>query len=239
MDAQVDINVWVLEIESADPEDPYENRVIRVIDIDSIPLYNEFLSLVAYTYKNWNRIGKAPWKAFWSTKTKYSSVKPEAVCTIHKSQGLTCDTAFLCTSGMSNLDSDIIKELVYVGSTRPKHNLYWIWYEKKTIEEILENHPKATEALKELIRPTIEKQVDANSIFNKHEPIILGIRSEIKDNELLLLDLGKQIKNLQARLQTINGVIESKKYALVKAESNYLQEMKELLWIYKLNHLPF
>ncbi|QJT71777.1 DNA helicase [Shewanella phage Thanatos-1] len=126
VDSQVDINVWVLEIESADPEDPYENRVIRVIDIDSIPLYNEFLSLVAYTYKNWNRIGKAPWKAFWSTKTKYSSVKPEAVCTIHKSQGLTCDTAFLCTSGMSNLDSDIIKELVYVGSTRPKHNLYWI-----------------------------------------------------------------------------------------------------------------
>lgn len=95
----------------------------------------------------------------------------------------------------------------------------------KTIERLDKNPSKATKALKELM---VEEK-DANSVFNKHINIILGIKSEIEDNKILALDLTRQIKNLQAKLQSVTDVIESKKENLAKAEYNYLQEMKELL----------
>ncbi|ASD51982.1 DNA helicase [Pseudomonas phage PspYZU05] len=122
-----EIDVWTLTVETADKNiDEYHLKDLHIVDEGSELVLKEFLSETANTYRYWELPGKAPWGEFWTIKERYSNVKAEPCSTIHKAQGISVDNAFLCTSGLSSMDPDLVKELIYVGSTRPKHNLYWI-----------------------------------------------------------------------------------------------------------------
>ncbi|CCI88598.1 DNA helicase, phage-associated [Yersinia phage phiR1-RT] len=119
------IRYWNLEVETADSDDDYATSQIQVIcDPAEMTKFQMFLAKTADTYKNSGV--KAYWKDFWSVKNKFKKVKALPVSTIHKSQGCTVNNTFLYTPCIHMADAQLAKQLLYVGATRARTNLYYI-----------------------------------------------------------------------------------------------------------------
>lgn len=69
---------------------------------------------------------KAAWRKFWALKERFKDVKGAAVCTFHKSQGSTYESAFIITSKLHLADPKIQKQLEYVAVTRAKNRVDFI-----------------------------------------------------------------------------------------------------------------
>lgn len=119
------IRYWVLEVESIDESEEYAKAKLNVIyDKSELDKFQFFLSKVATAYKSGEV--KAHWKDFWSAKRIFSKVKPLPVSTIHKSQGSSVDSSFLYTPCIHMADTDLALQLLYVGSTRARNDVYFV-----------------------------------------------------------------------------------------------------------------
>lgn len=116
------VQYWELDLVSLDSG---EKGSIKVITDEKE--YNK-LALVLGTAAEAYKSGKVPanWKSFWRLKNSFHKVKPLPVSTIHKSQGTTVDTTFLYTPCLHKADGQLAKQLLYVGATRARHNVYFI-----------------------------------------------------------------------------------------------------------------
>lgn len=90
-----------------------------------------YLSNVAGKYRDMKRENpacKPNWKSFWEVKRMFLNVKALPACTIHKSQGISVDNVFLYTACLcsDNVDAELSSQLLYVGATRARHNVYYI-----------------------------------------------------------------------------------------------------------------
>lgn len=118
---------WDLTIETYGTDDDYNRETIRVIADDrEQQKFQFFLAKAADTYKNWNKGGKAPWKEFWAAKRKYHKVKPLACSTFHKAQGISSNNAFIYTPCIHMADAELAQQLLYVGTTRGRNNVYFV-----------------------------------------------------------------------------------------------------------------
>lgn len=122
------IRHWVLDVETYGDDEEYAREQIRVIsDEQEMNKFQFFLAKAADTYKNWNKGGKAPWSEFWEAKRKFHKVKALPCSTFHKAQGISVDTSFIYTPciHVSN-DNKFKLELLYVGTTRGRHDVYFV-----------------------------------------------------------------------------------------------------------------
>ena len=119
------IRYWVLEVESIDESEEYAKAKLNVIyDKSELDKFQFFLAKVATAYKSGEV--KAHWKDFWAAKRIFSKVKPLPVSTIHKSQGSSVDASFLYTPCIHMADTDLALQLLYVGSTRARNDVYFV-----------------------------------------------------------------------------------------------------------------
>ena len=121
------IRHWVLDIETHGEDDDYNRETIKVIaSEEEANKFQFFLAKAADTYKNWNKGGKAPWKEFWAAKRKYHKVKALACSTFHKGQGVSVDNAYIYTPCIHMADAELAQQLLYVGTTRARTNVYYV-----------------------------------------------------------------------------------------------------------------
>lgn len=121
------IRYWELEVESYSDDDEYCRDKLSIITSDEEHYkFQLFLGKAADTYKNWNKGGKAPWKEFWEAKGSFNKVKPLPVSTFHKAQGLSVDRAFIYTPCIHYADAELARQLLYVGTTRGRHDVFYI-----------------------------------------------------------------------------------------------------------------
>lgn len=121
------IRHWVLDIETFGDDDEYYREKIRVISSEEENYkLNAFLAKAADVYKNWNKGGKAPWSEFWDTKRMFTKVKALPVSTFHKAQGISVDCSFLYTPCIHYADADLAQQLLYVGATRGRHDVFYV-----------------------------------------------------------------------------------------------------------------
>lgn len=119
------IRYWVLEVESIDDSEEYAKAKLNVIyDKSELDKFHFFLAKVATAYKSGEV--KAHWKDFWAAKRIFSKVKPLPVSTIHKSQGSSVDASFLYTPCIHMADTELALQLLYVGSTRARNDVYFV-----------------------------------------------------------------------------------------------------------------
>lgn len=126
MDDEVDIEYFRLEVESTEEEeDEYAKTWIDVIVSDhEINKFNYYQARTAQAYKSGEV--KAWWKDFWSNKNEFVKIKPLPAQTIHKSQGSTFDNGFMFTGCIHSADIDLAQQLLYVGTTRARHDVHYI-----------------------------------------------------------------------------------------------------------------
>lgn len=118
---------WRLTVETYDDDEDYHLETINVIsDEQEQNKFQFFLAKAADTYRNWQKGGKAPWKSFWAAKRMFHKVKPLPVSTFHKAQGLSVDTSFLYTPCIHVADAELAQQLLYVGTTRGRHDVYYV-----------------------------------------------------------------------------------------------------------------
>lgn len=118
---------WDLELETYGEEDDYYRETIRVIaDEHEQNKFQFFLAKAADTYKNWNKGGKAPWKDFWAAKRRYHKVKALPCSTFHKAQGVSVDNCYVYTPCIHMADAELAQQLLYVGTTRARKNVYYV-----------------------------------------------------------------------------------------------------------------
>ena len=119
------IEAWELSLESTEGEGA---GVITVIeDEKQLNMFNRYMTRAAKEFKSMKQRGQRPaWHQWWSTKAKFIRVKPLACGTIHKSQGTSVDNVFLYTPCLYNTDAKLTQQLLYVGVTRARHNVYYI-----------------------------------------------------------------------------------------------------------------
>ncbi|AZU98549.1 DNA helicase [Acinetobacter phage AbTZA1] len=117
------INVWELEIRGVDS---VASDVIRVIhDEQEMNKFQYFMSKSAGEFKN-ARDRRPNWKGWWDLRSQFHKVKPLPCGTIHKSQGSTLDNVFLFTPCIHRADPALAQQLLYVGATRAKNNVYFV-----------------------------------------------------------------------------------------------------------------
>lgn len=126
MEDSVDIKHFRLEVESYDDEnDDYAKAWINVItDQHELDKFFMYQARTATAYKSGEV--KAYWKDFWKNKYEFIRVRSLPAQTIHKSQGSTIDNGFLFTGCIHSADAELAQQLLYVGVTRPRHNLHYI-----------------------------------------------------------------------------------------------------------------
>lgn len=121
------IRYWNLTVETYGDDEEYIREDIKVISSEEeLYKFNLFLAKTAETYKFWNKGGKAPWSEFWDAKRMFTKVKALPVSTFHKAQGMSVDTAFVYTPCIHYADSELAKQLLYVGTTRGRFDVHFI-----------------------------------------------------------------------------------------------------------------
>lgn len=119
------INVWYLECKSIDSE--ITAPIIVIEDEKEMNRYQNYMSNVADFFKNGNHNGKRPnWKGWWELKSKFQKVKALPVSTVHKSQGISVDNVFVYTPCIHKADAELAQQLLYVATTRARHNVYYV-----------------------------------------------------------------------------------------------------------------
>ncbi|UJJ22000.1 DNA helicase [Erwinia phage Virsaitis27] len=122
------ISYWHLEVETVDEDDDYQRETIKVLaDDNEKQKFDMFLAKVATTYRELKSAGRRPhWADFWDAKRTFLKVKALPCSTIHKSQGISVDNAFIYTPCITLADIDLAKQLAYVSSTRARHDVYFV-----------------------------------------------------------------------------------------------------------------
>lgn len=117
------IKVWNVEVRGVDSDAVALLQVI--VNEQEMNKFQNFMAVSAGKFKE-DR-GKRPnWKGWWEIKNRFKKVKPLPVGTIHKSQGSTVDSVFLYTPCIHRCDAELAQQLLYVGTTRARHNVYYI-----------------------------------------------------------------------------------------------------------------
>lgn len=119
------VRYWSLVVETNDNEDEYfRERICVLADEQEMNKYHFFLAKTADAYKS--GAVKAHWADFWKAKRTFIKVKALPCSTIHKTQGISVNSCFLYTPCIHKADTDLAKQLVYVGATRPRFNLHYV-----------------------------------------------------------------------------------------------------------------
>jgi len=119
------LKYWQLEVESDDEGEDYCKVKLNVL-VDPHEMNKHFIyqSNTAQLYKSGTV--KAQWKDYWKNKSLFTKVKAFPAQTIHKSQGATFDRSFLMTGCIHKADVELAQELLYVGATRAREDLFWM-----------------------------------------------------------------------------------------------------------------
>lgn len=119
------IRYYALDVETYDKEDEYFRERINVLaSEEEMNKHQFFLAKVADAYKS--GAVKAHWADFWKAKRSFIKVKALPCSTIHKTQGISVDNCFLYTPCIHMADAELAKQLIYVGSTRPRYDLHFV-----------------------------------------------------------------------------------------------------------------
>ena len=126
---KLQVKYYTLKLESVSEGTVYNIDVIY--DSESASDLSFYLHCVATHYKKIKNTKsqsdmKKAWRQFWTLKERFKDVKGAAVCTFHKSQGSTFETAFIITNKLGLADRRIRKQLEYVGVTRAKNRVDFI-----------------------------------------------------------------------------------------------------------------
>lgn len=122
------IRYWDLFLRSEEPDNAKATgRIMVITEQEEQDKLQKLLGDAAYAYKN-NPTIRPAWKAFWTLKGKFHTVKHLPACTFHKSQGSSIDNAYVFASQIDNadhLDAEQRRELLYVGFSRARKNVYF------------------------------------------------------------------------------------------------------------------
>lgn len=88
--------------------------------------FQKFMSKIASDFKEHKGASRPNWKSWWRTKGMFHKVKALPCGTIHKAQGSSVDNAFIYTPCIHKADYLLAQQLLYVGATRARHNVYFI-----------------------------------------------------------------------------------------------------------------
>lgn len=117
------IKVWELHVQGVDSD---AEDILNIInDEQEMNKFQFFMSSSAGEFKNM-RDRRPNWKAWWDIKAKFHKVKALPCGTIHKSQGSTVDSVFLYTPCIHKADFELAQQLLYVGATRARNNVYFV-----------------------------------------------------------------------------------------------------------------
>lgn len=117
------VKTWNIQVRGVDND---EIAVIQVINEEAeLNKFQNFMAISAGQFKE-NREARPNWKAWWEIKHRFKKVKALPVSTIHKSQGATVDSCFLYTPCIHKCDKELAQQLLYVGATRAKTDVYYI-----------------------------------------------------------------------------------------------------------------
>ena len=86
--------------------------------------FSKYLSKCASTIRAQNM--RRTWSSWWDLKNSFVEFKHLPASTIHKAQGSTVDNVFLYGPDLMRADDVLRQQLVYVGITRAKHNVFYI-----------------------------------------------------------------------------------------------------------------
>lgn len=116
---------WYLQCQSLETEITETLCVIE--DPKQQNIFQNFMGAAASEFKGMNGTGKRPnWKSWWELKNSFHKVKALPCGTIHKSQGSSVDNVFLYTPCIHKADAELAQQLLYVGATRARNNVYFI-----------------------------------------------------------------------------------------------------------------
>lgn len=119
------IKAWSLDVQGVDSDMVATIQVIA--DEQEQNKFQFYLSRAASEFKAMKGHGPKPnWKDWWKLRNSFLKVKALPVGTVHKSQGSTVDSVFLYTPCMHKADPALAQQLLYVGCTRAKNNVYFI-----------------------------------------------------------------------------------------------------------------
>lgn len=119
-----EIGFWRLELRGVDSDIVAQIQVIY--DEQEMNKFQFFLSKAADQFKKQGGNQRGNWKSWWGLRNSFHKVKPLPCGTIHKAQGLTVDTAFLYTPCIHKADVALAQQLLYVGTTRARNNVYFV-----------------------------------------------------------------------------------------------------------------
>ncbi|ADI96262.1 Dda DNA helicase [Acinetobacter phage Ac42] len=117
------VRYWQLDLQSLDDPD-LTGSINVIVDEAEINKLNLVLGKSAEQFKS--GAVKAAWADWWKLKRNFHKVKALPCSTIHKSQGTSVDNVFLYTPCIHKADSQLAQQLLYVGATRARHNVYYI-----------------------------------------------------------------------------------------------------------------
>lgn len=119
------ISIWQLECRSTESE--ITETMLVIEDKKEMNRFQNYMSNVAGIFKEQKGSGKRPnWKGWWDLKNKFHKVKALPCGTIHKSQGSSVENTFLYTPCIHKADWELAQQLLYVGTTRARTNVYYI-----------------------------------------------------------------------------------------------------------------
>lgn len=118
-----EIQVWYLDVQGVDSDAVATIRIIH--DEQEQNKFQHFLSVGATEFKE-NRDRRPNWKGWWDIRNRYTKVKYLPCGTIHKSQGSSVDNCFLYTPCIHRCDAELAQQLLYVGTTRARNNVYYV-----------------------------------------------------------------------------------------------------------------
>lgn len=117
------VKAWNIQLRSVTTDNIASIKVIH--DQEELNKFQYYMSQSAAEFKN-TRDKRPNWQGWWEIKGKFHKVKPLPCSTIHKSQGTTVDSVFLYTPCIHSCDAELAQQLLYVGTTRAKNNVYFI-----------------------------------------------------------------------------------------------------------------
>lgn len=116
------IRYWQLDLKALDSE--VTGEIKTIVDESELNKLQLLLGKAADAYKSGTV--KAEWRSFWALRRAFHKIKPLPCSTIHKSQGVSVDNVFLYTPCIHKADTQLAQQLLYVGTTRARHNVYYI-----------------------------------------------------------------------------------------------------------------